>query len=515
MINNLNILTFFKPEIVSFLIKYLLLILFVIFHKFIVNNIPIFEISELNNYSNQSLKLLIPSKQCKPLSPRTLYFQSEYRNNNIPDNFTIKIINLDKYEKNYFVTYNYNKAFSDNNIYANILDLHGLVKTNTEYQKHNLYITPFTKIQNISEIKKIMGKYQKKYSFLTSKMFHYKDDLYMNYKFMKNLFNDDYNYMPETYIYPDDNILIKKKFKTYSFNINDIWLVKKNDASEGEGIFILESLNEINYHNYIITKFVQNLDLINNKKYDLRLYVLITGLKPLRIYFYKQGLVRIAADDYNMNNHSIYNKYMFLTNTAINKKNQKYGNPKNDTDNTANIWNLKTYENELIKRNVDYNLIRQKIKDIIIKSILSFQEKLLIENEKLGLYDRNVFCILGFDILINDKYEPVLLEINNRPNLSVRNEVDKKVKGNLFIDTLNIVGIQLFSHQGEYKSFDKEYEYNNNSDELVDKAFCELTRPRGDYELIFPLKENIRKYEKYFVNNTIENIKLWEKVKLN
>ena len=33
--------------------------------------------------------------------------------------------------------------------------------------------------------------------------------------------------------------------------------------------------------------------------------------------------------------------------------------------------------NELIKRNVDYNLIRQKIKDIIIKSILSVQEKLL------------------------------------------------------------------------------------------------------------------------------------------
>ena len=36
------------------------------------------------------------------------------------------------------------------------------------------------------------------------------------------------------------------------------------------------------------------------------------------------------------------------------------------------------------------------------------------------------------DILINDKYEPVLLEINNRPNLSVRNQVDTKVKRNLF-----------------------------------------------------------------------------------
>ena len=242
---------------------------------------------------------------------------------------------------------------------------------------------------------------------------------------------------------------------------------------------------------------------------------MITGLKPLRIYFYKEGLVRIASDDFKMNSDSIFNRYMFLTNTAVNKNNEKYGNPKNDTDNTANIWNLKTYENELKKRNVDYNLIRQKIKDIIIKSILSVQEKLLNENEKIGLYDRNVFCILGFDILINDKYEPVLLEINNRPNLNVRNQVDTKVKANLFVDTLNIIGLQLFSHQGEYQSFDKEYKYNNNSDELVDRAFCELTRPRGDYELIFPLKENIEQYKKYIINNSIENIKLWEKIDSN
>ena len=507
---NLNILKLVRPKILITLIKYLLIIEFIICLKLIKNRIRIYEISELNDYYSQSLKLLIPSKQCKPLSPRTLYFESNFRDNNRSENIEIEIINLDKYDKKYFVTYNYIKAFTNNNIYANILDLHGLIKTYQQYQKHNLFITPFTKKIYIRERKKMMGKYQKKYSFLTSKMFHNKDDLYMNYKYMKNLFNDDYNYMPETYIYPLDNLLIKNKFKTYEFNISDIWLVKKNDASEGSGIFILKSLNEIKYQNYIITKFVQNLHLVNNKKYDLRLYVLITGLKPLRIYFYKEGLVRIASDDYNMNNYSIGNKYMFLTNTAINKNNRRYGNPKNDTDNTANIWNLKTYENELKQKNIDYNSIRQKIKDIIIKSIISVQEELLTENEKIGLYDRNVFCILGFDILINDKYEPVLLEINNRPNLSVRNQVDTKVKANLFVDTLNIVGLQLFSHEGEYKSFDKEYKYNNESDELVDKAFCELSRPRGDYELIFPLKENIQQYKKYFVNNSKENIKFWK-----
>ena len=511
MSDNRNFLTLIIPKIFITLFKCLLIIIFIISLKLMYKNIPTFEISELNNYNNQSLKLLIPSAQCKPLFPRTLYCESDYRNNNISQN--IEIISLDKYDKNYFATYNYNKTFL--NIYGKILYTHGLIKTDILYQRHNLFITPFKRNEYILKRKKMMGKYQKKYSFFCTKMFHYKENLYKNYKHMKNLFNDDYNYMPETYIYPDDDILIKKKFKEYNFNLNDIWLIKEKDKSQGEGIFILTSLKEIKYKKYIITKYVQNLHLINNKKYDLRLYVLTTGLKPLRIYFYKEGLVRIASDDYNMNYKSIYNISMFLTNTAINKKKQNYIKPKNDSDTTANLWNLKTYENELKQKNVDYNLIRQKIKDIIIKSILSFKEELLNENEKIGLYDRNIFSIYGFDILINDKYEPVLLEINNRPDLSIKNQVDTKVKANLFVDTLNIVGLQLFSHRGKYKSFDKEYKYNSESDELVDRAFCELTRPRGDYELIFPLKENIQQYKKYFINNTIENIKLWEKIESN
>ena len=233
MANNWNILTLIKPKIVIFLIKFLLNIIFIICFILINKNIPKIEISELNDYNNQTLKLLIPSEQCQPLSPRTLYFESEYRNNSISDNIAIKIINLNKYNKNYFVTYNYKKAFSEDNIYANILDIHGLIKTKTQYQKHNLFITPFTKSRYISVRKNMMGKYQKKYSFLTSKMFHDKDELYMNYKLMKNLFNDDYNYMPETYIYPNDEKIIKNKFKNYNFDISNIWLVKKNDASEG------------------------------------------------------------------------------------------------------------------------------------------------------------------------------------------------------------------------------------------------------------------------------------------
>lgn len=47
----------------------------------------------------------------------------------------------------------------------------------------------------------------------------------------------------------------------------------------------------------------------------------------------------------------------------------------------------------------------------------------------------------------------------------------------------------------------------------VDDALCELTRPRGDYELIFPLKNNIDKYSKYFFyDKGNENEMLWKEI---
>lgn len=47
----------------------------------------------------------------------------------------------------------------------------------------------------------------------------------------------------------------------------------------------------------------------------------------------------------------------------------------------------------------------------------------------------------------------------------------------------------------------------------INNAFWELTRPRGDYELMFTIKNNINKYKKYFKYNFKDNNILWETMK--
>lgn len=37
-------------------------------------------------------------------------------------------------------------------------------------------------------------------------------------------------------------------------------------------------------NNYIISKYIDNPLLIGNKKFDIRMYILVTGYKPLKIW---------------------------------------------------------------------------------------------------------------------------------------------------------------------------------------------------------------------------------------
>lgn len=75
----------------------------------------------------------------------------------------------------------------------------------------------------------------------------------------------------------------------------------------------------------IVQRYLTKPYLIDGYKFDLRLYVLVNGIAPMRIYIFEDGLARLATVPYktpapnNMNN-----LFMHLTNYAINKENEAY-----------------------------------------------------------------------------------------------------------------------------------------------------------------------------------------------
>ena len=45
--------------------------------------------------------------------------------------------------------------------------------------------------------------------------------------------------------------------------------------------------------------------LIRNKKFDMRAYVLVTGMNPLKIYFYKDGYLKIPVKNFTLDHEYI------------------------------------------------------------------------------------------------------------------------------------------------------------------------------------------------------------------
>ena len=62
-------------------------------------------------------------------------------------------------------------------------------------------------------------------------------------------------------------------------------------------------------------------------------------------------------------------------------------------------------------------------------------------------YRNNCFQLFGFDLMIDDKLNVWLLEVNLSPSLCCDSPLDLKVKGKMVSDLLNLTGIVSYEHQ--------------------------------------------------------------------
>lgn len=75
----------------------------------------------------------------------------------------------------------------------------------------------------------------------------------------------------------------------------------------------------------MVQTYIERPLLYKGLKFDLRIYALVAGVDPLRIYIYNEGLVRFATEKYELaDEENLDNLYMHLTNYAINKDSPKY-----------------------------------------------------------------------------------------------------------------------------------------------------------------------------------------------
>jgi hypothetical protein len=305
---------------------------------------------------------------------------------------------------------------------------------------------------------------------------HKRNTAYFLNKFRK-YFPDSFDFYPETFLIPND---LKALNESYKEN-KSILIAKPTAGSQGDDIHLISRLKDLesflrtstlDSYKYIVQRYIGNPLIIDGKKFDLRLYVLVVSVNPLVVYLNEEGLARFCTQNYEkVDEKNISNVYMHLSNYSLNKNSKEYKFTEVTTDiNDGSKRSLESFWKSYTKAGFNKDTLIEDIKELIRK-FLTAMYPFMRYNYKLAYRDKDAKCfqILGFDIMIDDQFKPWLLEINSNPSLSVEHDpnyvkevevsaVDYFVKEKVIEDAIELAILPASAHDeigpgGLYNSY--------------------------------------------------------------
>jgi tubulin polyglutamylase TTLL6/13 len=211
----------------------------------------------------------------------------------------------------------------------------------------------------------------------------------------------------------------------------------------------VRDLDELDLNEHcVVQRYINKPVLMEKMKFDLRLYVLVLGVDPLRIYLSREGLARLSTKLYDeVNESNVDDMMMHLTNYAVNKNSNNFQpNQEAKFDAIGHKRSL-NFTLRYLKRcvSVDPEAIMTQIKDIVVKTLIAAQPHVNDAFKSCQPEDfENSMCfeILGFDIMFDEKKcTPQLLEVNHSPSFSTDSPIDEKVKGDIIRDTMRMLAL--------------------------------------------------------------------------
>eukprot|EP00942_MAST-04A_sp_MAST-4A-sp1_P008094 g8094.t1 len=278
-----------------------------------------------------------------------------------------------------------------------------------------------------------------------------------------------YDFCPTTYVLPGDYALFVEEFKKHQ---GVPWIMKPIGKAQGKGIFMFTKIKDIakwktefrwkpennEVESYVVQRYIANPYLVGGKKFDMRIYALVTNFQPLKVYLYRRGFARFSAARYSnsFSSSDINNSVMHLTNVAIQKHGEHYNSE------TGGKWDLRQLKLHLVSRHgiATVDKMFYDIQMMIIHSLLAVQPVMM--------NDKHCFELYGYDIMFDDEFKPWLIEVNASPSLTANTKNDYKLKFDMLNDMFDIIDVEkrLTGEEEQVGGFDLIY---TNNTILVDR----------------------------------------------
>lgn len=251
-----------------------------------------------------------------------------------------------------------------------------------------------------------------------------------------------FDFFPATYSLPQDYGIFEVEYKR---NPTAIWIMKPPAKAQGKGIFLFTKIQQISdwrkykltdkdkdgqalVEPYLVQRYIDNPHLVGGKKYDLRIYALVTSFSPLIVWLNRTGFARFCHHRYTLKD--IEQTFVHVTNVAVQKTNPKY------TSQSGCKWGLRSLRQYFMTTvgETATNCVFGEIQWLILRTLQAVQ--------KVMMQDKHCFELYGYDILIDETLKPILMEVNASPSLTAETPADYHLKFNLLDDMLTIVDME-------------------------------------------------------------------------
>ncbi|NXX17830.1 TTLL7 polyglutamylase, partial [Podargus strigoides] len=321
----------------------------------------------------------------------------------------------------------------------------GFVKTRDEDETANLiWSDSAVQHEKIAELR----NYQRINHFPGMGEICRKDFLARNMTKMIKSQPQEYSFIPRTWIFPAEytqfqNYVkeLKKKRRRKTF------IVKPANGAMGHGISLIRNGEKLQAQDHLIVQeYLDKPFLMEGYKFDLRVYILITSCDPLKVFLYHDGLVRMGTEKYHPPSDSNLSRlYMHLTNYSVNKHNEHF--ERDETEDKGSKRSIKWFTEFLETNNLDVSKFWSDISELVVKTLIVAEPHVLhayrmCRPGQAPGSDSVCFEVLGFDILLDRKLKPWLLEINRAPSFGTDQKIDYDVKKGVLLNALKLLNIR-------------------------------------------------------------------------
>lgn len=224
-------------------------------------------------------------------------------------------------------------------------------------------------------------------------------------------------FYPETYRLPEET----EAWQAAHRESPRLWILKGDGLSGGQSAFVVEEPSQAPEAGaWVAQRYVADPLLLDGRKFNMRLYVLVDRIDPLHACMWANGVATIAAEPYRTDSEGLALRAAHIINPlALDSHPDMHVAGTIEEDGTGNVWTLPTLFDRLAHQGVDVALCWRRLVEVSegLVNLAGFAG-MITDQLKGGLRHAYPSKLLGMDVMLDQSLHPHLLEVERFPGLS-------------------------------------------------------------------------------------------------